>query len=71
MGIPFTDLAGAITVRGWQPIDIRFPGQTIRGHSKRWKSGSVMMQHVGSTFAGCDGRTALSALIARGSRSLG
>jgi len=26
MGIPFTDLAEAITVRGWKPIDIRFEG---------------------------------------------
>jgi hypothetical protein len=26
MGIPFTDLAEAVTVRGCQPIDIRFEG---------------------------------------------
>ena len=71
MGIPFTDLAEAITVRGWRPLDIRFEGQTIRGRSKRWKSGSVMTQHAGSIFAGYDGRTGLSVRIAWRSGSLG
>ena len=71
MGIPFTDLAEAVTVRGWKPIDIRFEGWTIRGRSKRWKSGSVMTQHAGSIFAGCDGQTGLSVRIAWRSGSLG
>jgi hypothetical protein len=26
MGIPFTDLAGTLTLRGWKPIDIPFLG---------------------------------------------
>ena len=71
MGIPFTDLAEGVTVMGWQPIDIRFAGQTIRGRFKRWRSGSAMTQHAGSIFAGYDGQTGLSVRIARRSGNLG
>lgn len=59
MGTPFTDLAGAGSVEGWEASDSLFLESTIRGRSRRWTPGFTMTLNARHTFTGFGGRTAL------------
>jgi hypothetical protein len=59
MGTPFTDLAGAGSVEGWEVSDNLFLESTIRGRSRRWTPGSTMTLDARNTFTGFGGQTAL------------
>ena len=65
MGIPFTDLHGAGNVEGWRTNVGLFLEAIIRGRSRRWTTGSVMMRDAVSISTSFDGRTALFVLTAR------
>ena len=66
MGIPFTDLLRAGSMKRWRATDAPFLDWTIRGRSKRWTTASAKSADAGSRSAGFGGRAALSVLTVRG-----
>ena len=64
MGIPFTDLRGDGSVRGWTAQNILSVGSITHGRSRRWTSGSAATRDAGSISGASVGRMVLPALTA-------
>ena len=56
LGIPFTDLRGDGSVRGWTAHSILAVGSITHGRSRRWTSGSAAPRDAGSISSACVGR---------------
>ena len=64
MGIPFTDLWGDGSVRGWTAPNILSVGSITHGRSRRWTSGSAATRDAGSISGASVGRRVSPALTA-------
>ena len=71
IGIPFTDLRGDGSVRGWTAQNILSVGSITHGRSRRWTSGSAATRDAVSISGGCVGRMVSPALTAAWAGSRG